>query len=258
LVKGDVAARRVVVGRENVECPSLSPDGTRIGYKKRMNPGGAVPKWRFHVLNLATGQDTPLAETRSVDDQLEWLDDKTLLYGSQESSNAVMAVRADGTGEPRRFLSQARSPTVLRTPLPDPSASDLSAGPPRVKADLDVSFAALTDVQAGEQYTIAVTNHGPAPATQVVMDYLLSDPGRIISAVARPAPGGNSYSCSTIPDEGRAHCSASALSPGATWTITVKATPSGARSLDAKVFVAAAEPDPVHDNDIATSRTTVP
>ena len=257
MVEGDIAARRVVLGRENVECPSLSPDGMRIGYKKRTNRGSAVPRWRFHVLDLASGQDTPLAETRSVDDQLEWLDDKTLLYGSQESSNAVMAVRADGTGEPRRFLNQARSPTVLRTLPPDPSASDLAEAPRRVNTDLDVSLAATNHGPNGQQYTVSVTNHGPAAATRVVMDYLLSGPGRIVSASAQPAPGGDGYSCSTIPDEARAHCGTGALRARATWTIIVDVASTGSGSLDAKALVSAAEPDPVPDNDIARSRTTV-
>ena len=56
LVEGDLAARRVVVGRDNVECPSLSPDGTRIGFKKRMDDGSGSPVWRFHVLDLRTGR----------------------------------------------------------------------------------------------------------------------------------------------------------------------------------------------------------
>ena len=39
----------------------------------------------MNALNAATGQETPLAEVRSVDDQLEWLDDNTVVYGSPDS-----------------------------------------------------------------------------------------------------------------------------------------------------------------------------
>src|SRR4051794_33519524 len=78
LVDARVSARSGRVIHDNVECPSLSPDGTRIGYKKLV--GIKARTWRFHVLDLATGKETPLAETRSVDDQLEWLDDGHLLY----------------------------------------------------------------------------------------------------------------------------------------------------------------------------------
>ena len=60
LVRGDVRrGPRVTVLRENVECPSLSPDGTRIAFKKRVGGRGM---WRLHVLDLATLRETPLAE----------------------------------------------------------------------------------------------------------------------------------------------------------------------------------------------------
>jgi hypothetical protein len=72
---------------------------------------GRPAVWRFHVLDLATGKETPLAEVRPVDDQLEWLDDKTLMYSSGEE---IWTVSADGTGAPRRFLAQADSPAVVR------------------------------------------------------------------------------------------------------------------------------------------------
>jgi hypothetical protein len=109
LIDGRVNARTARVIHRNVECPSLSPDGTRIGYKKLV--AGEGKPWRFHVLDLATGVETPLAETRSVDDQLEWLDDANLLYGEE---NEVWTVRADGTGAPRRYLATADSPAVVR------------------------------------------------------------------------------------------------------------------------------------------------
>jgi hypothetical protein len=109
LVKASVSRRTGRVIHENVECPSLSPDGTRIGYKKLVGIKGT--NWRFHVLDLRTGADTPLAETTSVDDQLEWLDDGNLLYGKGRD---IWTVRADGTGAPRRYLADADSPGVVR------------------------------------------------------------------------------------------------------------------------------------------------
>ena len=81
---------------ENVECPSLSPDGTRIAYKHRTGVEDAR-RGGSTVLDLATMRETPLAETRSVDDQAEWLDDDHVLYGVD---GAVYAVPADGSGEP--------------------------------------------------------------------------------------------------------------------------------------------------------------
>jgi hypothetical protein len=104
-----VSARRVRTLRENVECPSLSPDGTRVAYKKLFGRDPAV--WRLHVLDLRTMADTPLAETRVVDDQAEWLDDRRVLYRIGEE---IWVVRADGRGAARRFLARADSPSVLR------------------------------------------------------------------------------------------------------------------------------------------------
>ena len=108
LVEGNVAAKRLRVVREDVECPSLSPDNKRIAYKKRMKEG-----WRLHVLDLATGVETPLAETRSVDDQVEWLDNRRILYGLDA---AIRVTLADGSGRPRILIPDAQSPAVVRPP----------------------------------------------------------------------------------------------------------------------------------------------
>ncbi len=107
LVAGDVAARRARVIHDGVECPSLSPDETKIAYKNRRGD-----KWRLQVLDLATGEETALAETRSVDDQVEWLDDERILYGLLGD---VWVVRADGGGKPSVFISDALSPAVVRS-----------------------------------------------------------------------------------------------------------------------------------------------
>jgi len=109
LIKGSVSDRTARVIHENVECPSLSPDGTRIAYKKRVDSG--EKPWRLTVLDLATMRETPLAEPRSVDDQVEWLDDSRVLYGTD---GQVWVAAADGSGKPRRFIAGADSPAVVR------------------------------------------------------------------------------------------------------------------------------------------------
>ena len=109
LIEGSIGGRTAKVLHENVECPSLSPDGTRIAYKKRT--GSATNPWRLTVLDLATMRETPLAETRSIDDQAEWLDDDRVLYGM---GGEVRVVSADGSGEPAVFLAHAASPAVVR------------------------------------------------------------------------------------------------------------------------------------------------
>jgi hypothetical protein len=109
LFKGSVKSRTGQILHENVECPSLSPDGTRIAYKKRT--GSTSKPWHLTVLDLKTMRETPLAESRSVDDQVEWLDDRRVLYGVD---NAVWTARADGSGTPARLIAGAGSPSVQR------------------------------------------------------------------------------------------------------------------------------------------------
>ena len=114
LVQGDVAARRLTVLHENVECPSLSPDETRIAFKK-LKPTG---NWQLTVLDLSTMEETALAETESVDDQVEWLDDQRILYEKIDYDPpkwvSVFVVPADGSGKPEVFLPNAASPVVVR------------------------------------------------------------------------------------------------------------------------------------------------
>jgi dipeptidyl aminopeptidase/acylaminoacyl peptidase len=119
LVKGDIATRTAVVIHDKVECPSLSPDGRRIAYKKRSSKGNTVT-WTLSVLDLASGRETPLPEQRSVDDQLEWLDNDRLLYvlPNRETGTALVMdlwmIPADGGGEARLYLKAATSPSAMR------------------------------------------------------------------------------------------------------------------------------------------------
>jgi hypothetical protein len=111
LVRGDLSARTITSVRQNVECPSLSPDETRIAYKKRV---GDV--WRLTVLDLMSGAETPLAEAASVDDQVAWLDARTVLYARPargRDGSDVWRVSADGGGTPAVYLADAGSPAVI-------------------------------------------------------------------------------------------------------------------------------------------------
>jgi hypothetical protein len=119
LVEGSLSRHTITSIRGDVECPSLSPDGTRIAFKKhgKLPPG----KWRLAVYNLKTGTETLLAETRSVDDQVEWLDDQTVVYGlpretAGSASSDVWRIPADGTGKPQMLIQDAWSPAVVRSP----------------------------------------------------------------------------------------------------------------------------------------------
>ncbi|MFD0412392.1 TolB family protein [Streptomyces sp. NPDC127108] len=112
LMRGDLARRTLTAVRANVECPSLSPDGKRLAYKKRTERG----RWRLHVLRLGKGQtprgDTPLAESAHVDDQPSWLDADTIAYArSLRGRPTLFSVPADGSGSPHRLMPGS-SPTV--------------------------------------------------------------------------------------------------------------------------------------------------
>jgi len=117
LAEGHLSTRTVRTLRTDAECPSLSPDEKRVAYKKR----GGRPRgdWRLAVLDLATGTETELAETRSVDDQVEWLDDEHIVYGlpgegADAAQTNVWVASADGSGQPRILVPHAWSPAVIR------------------------------------------------------------------------------------------------------------------------------------------------
>jgi hypothetical protein len=115
LVEGNIEARTAQVVATGVECPSLSPDNTRIAYKKAYTDPRGIG-WTLHVLELATRADTALAaETRSVDDQVEWLDDGRLMYHQPSSRGAdIWVIGIDGGTPPRVLVPLAYSPAVVR------------------------------------------------------------------------------------------------------------------------------------------------
>ena len=107
LVEGSVKGREMKVLRDGVECPSLSPDGTRIAYKSRI---GTSNRWHLRVLDVATLKDHAVAEQRSIDDQAEWLDNGTLAYSDGHN---VYTVPVGGSGEPGLLVRDAASPVRL-------------------------------------------------------------------------------------------------------------------------------------------------
>jgi hypothetical protein len=117
LVRGDARARRAEVIARGVECPSLSPDNTRLAFKRRTTSGGRLI-WRLALLDLATGEQRLIdGETRSVDDQVEWLDDARILYALPDetegrSGTSVWVVDV-AAGASELWADGAFSPSVV-------------------------------------------------------------------------------------------------------------------------------------------------
>jgi hypothetical protein len=119
LVRGNIAARELTTMHQNVECPSLSPDGKLIVYKKATGNTSAR-HWRFTALDLATGAETPLPETRSIDDQAAWLDNSHVLYavsrgqvGSGRTDVWESPVPPRAGGAPKLLIPDAESPASV-------------------------------------------------------------------------------------------------------------------------------------------------
>ena len=122
LVEGDLRTRRMRVLQRDVECPSLSPDNLHVAFKRRASQGEAGHAgWHLGVLDLGSGEVRLLtAETNSVDDQVEWLDNRQITYSLPDDgpqgrvSTHLWALGIDGNAAPRRLMQFAYSPSVVR------------------------------------------------------------------------------------------------------------------------------------------------
>jgi hypothetical protein len=114
LVRGDAAAQTLRTLRENVECPSLSPDGNRLVFKKRVTGVSPDAPWRLYVLDLRTMRETPLAEHRDVDDQVVWSGPDTIVYAmAGDYGSDLWTVPADGKGAASRLTTAALAPAYV-------------------------------------------------------------------------------------------------------------------------------------------------
>jgi hypothetical protein len=120
LVEGDITRRHMKVLHDDVECPSLSPDETRIVFKRASTVKGA---WRLWAMTLATAEQWPVTdEDRYIDDQAEWLDNDRvlygLLYGEGVPENAlsiwVSDVSRESGFDASIFIRSASSPSAVR------------------------------------------------------------------------------------------------------------------------------------------------
>jgi hypothetical protein len=118
LIKAGVATKQADVVYENIECPALSLDDTRIAFKKR-SPGRRA-SWHLAVLDLKTFQETVLPEPTPIDQQVQWYDNHHVMYALPEivvGQPIVMyswIIAADGSGPPEKLFSRASSPVVYQ------------------------------------------------------------------------------------------------------------------------------------------------
>jgi len=119
LLEGDVKERALRVIGDDVECPSLSPDETRIAFKKKFGSGFEA-WWQPALIDLSTREVRLLPEPKHIDDQIEWLDDGHILYAVGHSISAarrrsdIWVLATDGATGPTVFVADAESPAVVR------------------------------------------------------------------------------------------------------------------------------------------------
>ena len=114
LIEGNVDARTGRVLMQGAECPSLSPDRARIAFKKRL--GGSGGWWQLSLYDVSTHAVRALSgDTKSVDDQVEWLDASNLIYfRPDEEGNIIWRLSTDSAEPPRPFVREGFSPAVVR------------------------------------------------------------------------------------------------------------------------------------------------
>ncbi|WP_426734697.1 hypothetical protein [Glutamicibacter sp. 2E12] len=117
LAKGDLDSRSLVSVASNAECPSVSPEGSKVAYKKRRAQPG-LAHWDIAVLDLETRKETVIGLELGFDDQLEWLDEGTLLFGMPRAGapgdSDVFSIEAQANATAQLFIEHAWSPSVVR------------------------------------------------------------------------------------------------------------------------------------------------
>lgn len=111
LMAGSVRERRLTTLRTGVANEALSPDGRRLAVKRLVPERGF---WQLAVIDLGTWAEQDLRQgARSVDDQVEWLDDAHVLYHEVDGdSTSLWMLPADGMQGPRVLVKDAYSGAV--------------------------------------------------------------------------------------------------------------------------------------------------
>lgn len=119
LVRGDIALRRMQVIDSDVECPSLSPDERHLVFKRQQQQGRG---WQFWAMDLQRRERWAITEPgRNIDDQAEWIDNDTVIYGIVGTGPPETAMglwtsdirREHGINE-SRYPQAGSSPAIVR------------------------------------------------------------------------------------------------------------------------------------------------
>lgn len=113
LVAGSVDAHRLTSIRSGVANEALSPDGRHLIIKRLIGERGF---WQLAVIDLHTWAERDLNQgSRSVDDQVEWLDNDHVIYHDVSGeTTAIWMLPIDGTNGPEVLVSGAFSATTQR------------------------------------------------------------------------------------------------------------------------------------------------
>ncbi|MBA3271037.1 MAG: hypothetical protein H0T71_11040 [Acidobacteria bacterium] len=113
LVAGSVDERRLTIIRTGAANEALSPDGRHL-IVKRLN--AVLGFWQVGVIDLRTWVERDLNQgSRSIDDQVEWLDNRHVIYHDvTDDTTGIWMLAIDGVGAPRVFERDAFSATTQR------------------------------------------------------------------------------------------------------------------------------------------------
>jgi hypothetical protein len=113
LVAGSMRERRLTLLRAGVASEALSPDGRQLVVKRLLPERGF---WQLAVVDLGTWAEHDLHQGgRSVDDQVEWLDNQHVVYHDADGEGtALWMLPVDGVNGPRVLVKDAYSAAVQR------------------------------------------------------------------------------------------------------------------------------------------------
>lgn len=115
IVEGRISTSTLEVKWYDATCPEVSPDGSTVVVKEQRGDA-----FRLVAIDVESGVRRLLGETRSVDDQVEFLDDDTILYGLpnpdegtvEQPAFDIWALDLTPGAEPRLLLPFADSPAA--------------------------------------------------------------------------------------------------------------------------------------------------